>query len=90
MKVIRFHAPFFGTDAAGNHCEQFSAGKDYPAENEEARRCIARGLAEEVEVADPEPAADGAADAGGADANDTAAGAGGSDDAAAKATAKKK
>jgi hypothetical protein len=57
VKRILFSQSFFGTDAAGNHRALFEAGKDYPEDDEEAKRCVARGIAEmvEVEVADPEP-----------------------------------
>lgn len=57
MKMIRFNANFYGTDSGGNSRAVFEAGKYYPAADEEARRCIARGIAEEVDVPD-EPAAD--------------------------------
>lgn len=64
MKMIRFNADFFGTDGSGNSRKLFEAGKDYPPDNEEAKRGIARGIAEEVDVDEPEvPAADPAASA---------------------------
>lgn len=57
MKKIRFNVNFYGTDSAGNSRAVFEAGKDYPADDAEARRCIARGISTEVEVPD-EPAPD--------------------------------
>ena len=56
MKMIRFTKTFW-------HCPNgisvplFEAGKDYPADDAEARRCIARGIAEEVDIPDPDPEA---------------------------------
>lgn len=63
MKRIRFSADWFETDLSGNSRPRFEAGKDYPADDEEAVRCVARGIAEEVDVADaPDaPAADATA-----------------------------
>lgn len=61
MKRILFSYTFFATDSSGNSKPQFEAGKHYPADDAEAVRCIARGIAAEVEVDDPPAeAADGA------------------------------
>jgi len=61
IKVARFAVNFNATDASGNSKVRFSAGSDYPLEVDadgELKRCIARGIAEEVEVDAPEePAA---------------------------------
>lgn len=62
MKMIRFSKPFFAVNAGGASYPQFEAGKDYPADDPEAIRCVARGIAEEVEVADPQPEPEAAAD----------------------------
>lgn len=64
MKMIRFSQTFWHC-VHGASVPQFEAGKDYPADNAEAQRCIARGIAEEVDVPDEpaeeaKPAADGA------------------------------
>ncbi|MDQ0082938.1 hypothetical protein J2W35_003297 [Variovorax boronicumulans] len=56
MKKIRFSANFHATDAGGNSVIQFAAGQEYPADDPEALRCIARGIAEEVDVPDEQPA----------------------------------
>lgn len=61
MKRILFSSTFFATDTSGNSKPQFEAGKHYPPDDAEARRCIARGIAAEVDVEDEQPAA--AADA---------------------------
>lgn len=58
MKMIRFFANFYGTDGGGNSRAIYEAGQDYPADDAEARRCIARGIAEEVDVADAPQAAE--------------------------------
>lgn len=55
MKRIQFSQTFFETDGSGNHRPRFEAGKHYPADDAEAQRCVARGIAEEVDVPDPEP-----------------------------------
>lgn len=57
MKKIRFSANFHETDAGGNSVIRFAAGQDYPADDAEAIRCVARGIAEEVEVDEEAPAA---------------------------------
>lgn len=56
MKKIRFSANFHETDAGGNSVIRFAAGQDYPADDAEAIRCVARGIAKEVEVEDEAPA----------------------------------
>ncbi|MDN8617868.1 hypothetical protein [Variovorax ginsengisoli] len=56
MKRILFTSAWFETDHTGTSHARFEAGKDYPADDAEAKRCVARGIAEEVDVAD-EPAA---------------------------------
>lgn len=51
--MISFRANFNATDASGNSSPRFEAGKEYdPAKDDdgEMKRCIARGIAEEVEV----------------------------------------
>jgi len=55
MKKILFSASWFETDQTGTSRARFEAGKHYPADDAEAQRCVARGIAAEVEVAD-EPA----------------------------------
>lgn len=55
MKMIRFSQTFWHV-VHGASVPQFEAGKDYPV-NEDTQRCVARGIAEEVDVPD-EPAAD--------------------------------
>lgn len=68
MNRILFSQTFFATDGGGNSRPQFEAGKHYPADDAEARRCIARGIAAEVDVEDPaaeddaEPPADAASE----------------------------
>lgn len=59
MKKIRFSAAWYETSPHGGSYARFEAGKDYPADDDEAIRCIARGIAEEVDV--PEPDKDSAA-----------------------------
>jgi hypothetical protein len=67
MKRILFSATFFDGGE-----ERYQAGKHYPADDAEAARCVARGIAKEVDVAD-EPAAAPDADAGIADSAGPAA-----------------
>lgn len=62
MKKIRFSANFHETGAGGNSGIRFAAGQDYPADDAEAIRCIARGIAHEVEVPDEQPASPTRAD----------------------------
>lgn len=57
MKMIRFTETFWHT-VHGAAVPLFEKGKDYPLDHphiEEARRCIARGIAEEVDVKPPPP-----------------------------------
>lgn len=56
MIRIRFSQTFFATNGSGASVPQFEAGKDYPADDEEAIRCVARGIAEKVDVEETEPA----------------------------------
>lgn len=61
MKMARFLVDFRATDTAGNSHVRFAAGQAYPLEDAdgETKRCIARGVAEEVDVDVPnEPAAE--------------------------------
>lgn len=50
MNRILFSQTFFATDGSGNSKPQFEAGKHYPADDAEAKRCIARGIAEAIDV----------------------------------------
>lgn len=54
MNRILFFQTFFATDGSGNSRPQFEAGKHYPADDAEAVRCIARGIAEAVDVPEVE------------------------------------
>lgn len=54
MNRILFSQTFFATDVSGNSKPQFEAGKHYPTDDAEAKRCIARGIATEVDVPDAE------------------------------------
>lgn len=54
MKMIRFSQTFWHS-MNGASVPLFEEGNDYPSDHPEARRCIARGIAEEVDVPDPAP-----------------------------------
>jgi hypothetical protein len=63
VKKIRFSANFNDTGPTGTSYARYEAGKDYPADDAEAQRCIARGIAAEVDVPDEPEAEPVAADA---------------------------
>jgi hypothetical protein len=69
MKRILFSADFYNTNPAGQSYVQFAKGEHYEPDDE-ARRCVARGIAEEVDVEEPKAseASDDAAAGGTADA----------------------
>ena len=71
MKKIRFTESWFETDQTGTSRARFEAGKDY-LPDDEAKRCVARGIAKEGDVAD-EPAADLEADSSAAQVDQAAA-----------------
>lgn len=52
MKRILFSASWFETDQTGTSRPRFEAGQHYSPDDVEAQRCVARGIAAEVDVAD--------------------------------------
>lgn len=67
MKMIQFSQTFWHC-VNGVSVPQFEAGKQYPADDAEAQRCVVRGIAEEVDVPDAVPEPEGVASEPAADA----------------------
>ena len=61
MKMIRITNTFFATDKSGISAPVYEGGKDYPVDPDTLRQVALRN-GEEIEVPDPEPVPEVAAD----------------------------
>ena len=61
MKMIRITNTFFATDKSGISAPVYEGGKDYPVDTDTLRQVALRN-GEEIEVPDPEPVPEVAAD----------------------------